>query len=185
MTAQTRRLKGLQQLTDSCRLMLFWMYRTRSALWGKTEKCRHDGHLCNSCASLVSKCGIELYRPLCFVYCPHDIYQSHCQEQVNFDFVCRFLETNTVCCSCRCTTALSTLDSTRVSVTSLLYMPPSAEKTQRPRDKESAKVWATQGCHNSLWSMMLNLTRTAWLGNMYVYFTSSFIWNRMTQMFPC
>ncbi len=89
-----------------------------------------------------------------------------------------------MCCSCRCAVSLSTPDSTRLSVTSLLYVPPSAEKTPRPRDEESAKVWPARGCHDSSWSVILNQSRTAWLGNVYLLFTSSFTWNEVKEIFP-
>lgn len=56
-----------------------------------------------------------------------------------------------MCCSCLCAIALSIPDSTRASVTSLLYTVCHRllKRPCRPRDEESAKSWAAQGCHDS------------------------------------
>ena len=41
------------------------------------------------------------YGRLCSIYCSHDIWELCCQEQVNFDFVCRSWETNVLSLSPR------------------------------------------------------------------------------------
>lgn len=60
--------------------------------------------------------------------------------------------------------ALSGPDSTKVSVTSLLCVPPSAEQTLRPADEESAEVWANLKSNDSWYFPTPNGSRTARLG---------------------
>lgn len=148
---------------------------------GNTQQCRQPGHSRGRCVSFVCTYGIMGY---CAPSIAH-MTLGNLAVKNKWTLISFAVCGKPMCCSSRCAVDISTPDSTRVSLTSLLYMPPSAEKTQRPRDEESAKFWAARGCHDSSWSVTLNYFRNAWLGNMYLHVISSFIWYRVTQTFPC
>lgn len=137
----------------SCRLVLVWRGTTTG---GNTEQRRHPGHSNSMYASFVSKCGIIGY---CVPSISHMTLGNLAVENESTLILSAARRGEPMCCSCRLAVALSTPDSTRVRLTSLLYVPPSAGETPRPRDEESAEAWPTRGCHDSSWSLILNQTR--------------------------
>lgn len=86
-----------------------------------------------------------------------------CQEQVIFDIVCCLWETNVLFrLPCHCLKYPRQRKSEHdIPAVCRPYVPPTAGKTPRPTDEESAKVWPTRRSHESLWFGILKQTRTA------------------------
>lgn len=98
---------------------------------------RHLGHPCSRCASSLCKCCTI---SSCIPSIAH-MTSGNLVLKNKLTLISAATFGKPMCCSCRRAIALRVPDSTRMSVTSLLCMPPSADKTLRARDEESAEVW--------------------------------------------
>lgn len=110
-----------------------------------TKQCRQPRHSSNMHASFVSECCIMGYS---VPFIAHMTFGNLAVKNGSTSILSAACG-KPMCCPRHRATALSTAGSTRVRMTSPLYVPPSPEKTPRPRDEESAKVCPTRGCHDS------------------------------------
>lgn len=120
------------------------------------------------------------YGLLCSIYCSHDIWESRCQEQVNFDSVCLLWETSVLFLSpCRCLKYPRQHKSKRdisALCATVCWKDPEARRWRV--SKSLAKTGMS-------WFLppILNQTRAAWLGNMHLSSTSSLIWKTVNETF--
>lgn len=106
------------------------------------------------------------------IYCPHDIWESGTQEQVNFDHSCYFWETNVLFLSpCHCLKSPRQHKNERDI--SAVYATVCWQDPEAKRWGVSRSLGRERGSHDSSWSVIRNQTRTVWLGKNYLFFISS------------
>lgn len=143
---------------------------------------RHLGHPCSRCASSLCKCCTI---SSCIPSIAH-MTSGNLVLKNKLTLISAATFGKPMCCSCRRAIALRVPDSTRMSVTSLLCMPPSADKTLRARDEESAEVWGESTEVMTLHGLWFEIKPEVHDLARITYFSShQFIQNRMTLIYPC
>lgn len=142
-----------------------------------TKQCRQPRHSSNTHASFVSKCCIMGYSVPSIAHMTFGNLAVKNRSTSILSAACG----KPTCCPRHHATALSTAGSTRVRMTSLLYVPPSPEKDPEAKRWRVSKSLSDTGMSGL--ALFLNQTGAAWPGNMYLLLTSSFIWNKVNEWF--